>query len=434
MNGDPQYKIQIIPSLKEISQQDWDRLATSVSLADNNDDQSSKESNAKKKPNENVQLCGRAMPLTELPNPFVSYAFLSSMEDSGSAIRETGWLGQHLLLQDEGDKTVGILPCYLKNHSQGEYVFDHGWADAFERAGGHYYPKLQCSVPFTPATGPRILVGNDQNAELHRSVLASGLKQLCSKLGVSSAHITFVSKDEWQALERQDYLLRVDQQFHWQNQNYDNFQQFLDGLSSRKRKNIRKERKSALAIDGLEIEWIKGQDISEKIWDQFFEFYLDTGSRKWGQPYLTREFYTLVGERMPDQVVLVMAKRKGKYIAGAINFVGDNCLYGRHWGCVEYHPALHFEICYYQAIEFAIAHGLGRVEAGAQGPHKLARGYLPVTTFSVHWIENPGLRNAISDYLDSERKHVKKESEFLSTHGPFKKSENSNGSEPEHKD
>ena len=434
MHDDPQFKIQIIPSLKEVSQQDWDRLAASADRADKSQRQTADGENVDNNPGENSALDSCKKPLAALPNPFVSYAFLSALEDSGSAVRDTGWLGQHLLLQDEDDKIIGILPCYLKNHSQGEYVFDHGWADAFERAGGHYYPKLQCSVPFTPATGSRFLVGDDRNAELYRSVLASGLKQLCAKHGVSSAHITFMKKHEWQALEQQDYLLRVDQQFHWQNQNYGDFQQFLDGLSSRKRKNIRKERQSAQAIDGLEIEWIRGPDISEAVWDEFFEFYLDTGSRKWGRPYLTREFYTLIGERMANQVALVMAKRHGEYIAGAINFIGDNCLYGRHWGCVEYHPALHFEICYYQAMEFAIAHGLGRVEAGAQGPHKLARGYLPATTYSAHWIENPGLRNAISDYLDNEREHVKKESEFLSAHGPFKKSANDDGATAKQED
>ncbi|MCP4074242.1 MAG: N-acetyltransferase [Hyphomicrobiales bacterium] len=356
------------------------------------------------------------------PNPFVTYAFLSSLEESGSATLETGWLGQHLLLQDEHDKIIGILPCYLKNHSQGEYVFDHGWADAFERAGGRYYPKLQCSVPFTPVNGPRFLVGRLENSAQYRAVLASGLKQLCARHEISSAHITFMDKDDWQAMKEHDFLLRIDQQFHWQNQGFDNFQQFLDTLSSRKRKNIRKERRAALAMKDMKISWIKGKDIAESIWDEFFEFYLDTGSRKWGQPYLTREFFTLIGQRMPDQIALVMAERNGKYIAGAINFIGDNCLYGRHWGCSEYHPALHFEICYYQAIEYAIAHQLDRVEAGAQGEHKLARGYMPVTTHSAHWIENEGLRDAIASYLESERQHVKRDHEYLSTHGPFRKS------------
>jgi predicted N-acyltransferase len=396
MTEPKQFKIQIVNSLKEIESDSWDRLIvadkTQISDPDSN----------------------------PLPNPFVTHAFLSSLEESGSATLETGWLGQHLLLQDEEDKIIGGLVCYLKNHSQGEYIFDQGWADAFERAGGRYYPKLQCSIPFTPVTGPRFLIASDENANQYRTAMADGLKQLAERHKVSSAHITFMPEDDWQAMADHNFLLRVDQQFHWQNQEFENFQQFLDSLSSRKRKNIRKERKIAQAIEGIEYEWIKGPDITEDIWDEFFEFYLDTGSRKWGRPYLTREFYSLIGQRMANQIALIMAKRDGNYIAGAINFIGDNCLYGRHWGCSEYHPALHFEICYYQAIEYAIAHGLQRVEAGAQGEHKLARGYMPVTTHSAHWIENPGLRNAIADYLQNERQHMEMVGEYLSSHGPFK--------------
>ncbi len=390
MNSAEQHKIQIVPSFKEVEATEWNRL-----IAGEN----------------NASL-----------NPFVTHAFLSALEDSKSACLESGWLGQHLLLQDDKDRLVGALPCYLKNHSQGEYVFDHGWADAFERAGGRYYPKLQCSVPFTPATGPRFLTGSGKNSDLYRTMLASGLKQLCAKHEVSSAHITFLPRDEWEPLRDQEFLLRIDQQFHWQNRGYENFSNFLETLSSRKRKNIKKERKSAAAIDGIEFEWIEGSKITPEVWDRFYEFYIDTGLRKWGRPYLTREFFALIGQNMPQQVVLIMAKRAGKFIAGAINFIGDNCLYGRHWGCSESHPALHFEICYYQAIEYAIANGLNRVEAGAQGEHKLARGYMPVTTHSAHWIENPGLRDAVSNYLRSERQHVKMENEILAAHGPFRKS------------
>ncbi len=388
MDNSPQYKVQITPSFKEIDADAWDGLIA-------------------------VGKQGQA-------NPFIKHAYLSALEESGSACVETGWLGQHLLLMDEQDNLIGALPCYLKNHSQGEYVFDHAWADALERSGGRYYPKLQCSVPFTPATGPRFLCAPNQNIKAVRALLANALKQLCERHEVSSAHITFLPKDEWQGLEDQDFLLRVDQQFHWQNQNYDTFDHFLDSLSSRKRKNIRKERKTAQGVEGIEFEWLQGSQITEQIWDAFYEFYLDTGSRKWGRPYLTREFYSLIGKKMPEHIVLAMVKRDGKYIAGAINFIGDNCLYGRHWGCSEFHGALHFEVCYYQAIEYAITHSLDRVEAGAQGEHKLARGYMPVPTHSAHWIENPGLRNAVENYLRGERQHVKMESEILTEHGPYK--------------
>ncbi|MCF6321689.1 MAG: GNAT family N-acetyltransferase [Rhizobiaceae bacterium] len=389
MSSAEQFKIQIIPSFKDVNAADWDQLIANGSSAH--------------------------------PNPFVTHAYLSALEESGSACVETGWLGQHLLLQDKEDRLLAALPCYLKNHSQGEYVFDHGWADAFERAGGRYYPKLQCSIPFTPATGPRLLTGSGKNSNEYRAILANGLKQLCTRHKVSSAHITFLPQDDWQALGQHDFLLRIDQQFHWQNSGYEHFSNFLETLSSRKRKNIRKEREAAAAIEGIEFEWIEGGDITQKIWDVFYEFYLDTGSRKWGRPYLTREFYSLIGKNMPQQIVLIMAKRNGVYIAGAINFIGDNCLFGRHWGCSEFHPALHFEICYYQAIEYAISHKIGRVEAGAQGEHKLARGYMPVTTHSAHWIENPGLKDAVANYLRSEREHVKMESKLLAAHGPFRK-------------
>ncbi|MFZ1812986.1 MAG: GNAT family N-acetyltransferase [Rhizobiaceae bacterium] len=356
-------------------------------------------------------------------NPFVSHAFLSSLEDSGSATARTGWLAQHLLLEDAGGALVGALPAYLKNHSQGEYVFDHGWADALERAGGRYYPKLQCSVPFTPATGPRLLTLPDADQARYQAALLTGAKMLAERHEASSVHITFMEQREWETAAEAGFLQRTDQQFHWQNQGYASFEEFLQGLSSRKRKNIRKERETALGESGIEVDWITGSDLNEAVWDRFFEFYMDTGSRKWGRPYLTREFYSLIGERMAQRIVLIMARRNGEHVAGAINFISGDTLYGRHWGCKEDHPFLHFEICYYQAIEYAISHGLSRVEAGAQGAHKLARGYVPVLTRSAHWIAHPGLRRAVEAYLNEERDHVAMEQAALKAHAPFRKNE-----------
>ncbi|MBX5158982.1 GNAT family N-acetyltransferase [Rhizobium sp. NZLR5] len=355
-------------------------------------------------------------------NPFVSHAFLSALEESGSADAETGWLGHHLLLETDRGELIGALPGYLKNHSQGEYVFDHGWADAFERAGGRYYPKLQCSIPFTPATGPRLLVAEGLQRLPVQSAIAESLKEVVRRLGVSSAHITFVPDDEIGVFEMDGYLHRTDQQFHFINEGYANHEEFLETLASRKRKALRKERRAALE-NGISIDWLTGRDLTERIWDQFFKFYMDTGGRKWGRPYLTRKFYSLIGERMADDILLVMAKRNGRYIAGAINFIGGDTLYGRHWGCIEEHPFLHFEVCYHQAIDFALSKGLKRVEAGAQGEHKLARGYLPVTTHSAHYVAHAGLRRAIGDYLARERADVEQMSEVLSEHSPFRKGE-----------
>ncbi|MFD0918059.1 GNAT family N-acetyltransferase [Pseudahrensia aquimaris] len=355
-------------------------------------------------------------------NPFLTHAFFLSLEESKSAVAETGWLGQHLVMERAGDNSViGVLPCYLKNHSQGEYVFDHGWADAFERAGGAYYPKLQCAVPFTPATGRRFLVGNGEESDARRDVLAGGLQQVCTRLGVSSAHVTFIEPEEADALEASGYLHRTDQQFHWLNNNYKTFDDFLAQLSSRKRKNIKKERAAALEASGVTIEWLTGDQLTEDVWDIFYRFYVDTGSRKWGRPYLTREFYNLVGQRLSKDILLVMAKRDGRYVAGAINFIGSHTLYGRHWGCVEEVPFLHFEVCYYQAIDYAIANGLDRVEAGAQGGHKLARGYLPQITHSAHYITHPDFRRAVADYLENEKRAVEREARLIAKHGPFKK-------------
>jgi predicted N-acyltransferase len=316
-------------------------------------------------------------------NPFISHAFLSALEASGSATARTGWQPQHLVAEDEDGRIAGVVPCYLKSHSRGEYVFDAGWAEAYERAGGEYYPKLQVSVPFTPATGRRLLVAPGEDADKIRQGLAAGLIELAKLREASSVHVTFAPKDEWDLLGTHGFLQRNDQQFHWENGNYATFEDFLGNLASRKRKAIKRERAGALET-GIEVEWLTGSAITEAAWDAFFAFYMETGSRKWGRPYLTRKFYALIGETMADKVLLVMAKRAGKYIAGAINFIGGDTLFGRHWGAIEHHPFLHFELCYYQAIDFAIQNKLARVEAGAQGEHKLARGYMPVTTYSAH--------------------------------------------------
>lgn len=365
-------------------------------------------------------LAGASRDGTTPYNPFISHAFLSSLEDSGCATRETGWLGQHLRLDAADGSLLGAVPCYLKSHSQGEYVFDHGWADAFERAGGRYYPKLQVAVPFTPATGPRLLVRQGADPLPVRTALAEGLKALTGRLGVSSAHVTFAPRDEAELLEESGFLHRNDQQFHFFNPGYASYDDFLAGLASRKRKALKRERREALT-NGLSVEWLTGRDLTERVWDDFFAFYMDTGSRKWGRPYLNRRFYSLVGERMADDILLVMARRGGRYVAGAINFIGSDTLYGRHWGCIEDHPFLHFEICYHQAIDFAIARGLKVVEAGAQGEHKLTRGYMPVTTHSAHFISHPGLRRAVADYLRNERRQVAAMGEYLAGQAPFRK-------------
>jgi uncharacterized protein len=355
-------------------------------------------------------------------NPFVSHAFLLALEASGSATARTGWQPQHLVIEDGEGRLCAALPCYLKSHSRGEYVFDHGWADAYERAGGSYYPKLQASIPFTPVTGRRLLVAPGPRARELQQALAAGLLELCRLRGASSVHVTFATAREWRLLGEQGFLQRTDQQFHWTNAGYRTFEDFLSALSARKRKAIRRERREALAA-GIEVSWLSGSDLTEAIWDAFFAFYMETGSRKWGRPYLTRRFYSLVGETMADRILLVMAKRAGRFIAGAINFIGSDALYGRHWGAIEHHPFLHFELCYYQAVEYAISRRLSRVEAGAQGEHKLARGYLPVTMHSAHHIADPALRRAVDDYLRRERAYVRAAGEELAAAGPFRKSD-----------
>jgi predicted N-acyltransferase len=322
---------------------------------------------------------------------------------------------------------VGVVPCYLKSHSQGEYVFDHGWANAYESAGGRYYPKLLASVPFTPATGPRLLIRAGSDGTRIATALAGGLVGLCDATQASSVHVTFARQEEWTFLAGNGFLQRTDQQFHWRNEGYASFEDFLASLASRHRKAIRRERRDALA-NGITIHVLTGSDLTEEAWDAFFQFYMETGSRKWGRPYLTRSFYSLIGESMSRDIALIMARRNGRWIAGAINFIGSETLFGRHWGAIEHHPFLHFEVCYYQAIDFAIRHGLKTVEAGAQGEHKIARGYLPQTTYSAHYIADPSLRRAVGDYLKRERQYVAEAARELTDAGPFRKAEDGNAS------
>jgi predicted N-acyltransferase len=358
-------------------------------------------------------------------NPFVAHAFLKALEESGSVgARHIGWLPQHIAVDDDNGYIAACAPCYVKLHSAGEYVFDHSWAAAYEQAGGHYYPKLQIAVPFTPVPGPRLLVRPDVDQDFYRQVLGAAAAELAQRIGASSVHATFLSEGDWQALGAQGYLKRTDRQFHWANRGYATFDDFLADLASRKRKTIRKERREALA-DGIDIEHLTGSDIKERHWDAFFDFYMDTGSRKWGQPYLNRRFFAQLGEAMPERCLLVMAKRGARYVAGALNLIGGDCLYGRYWGSVEHHPCLHFEVCYYQAIDYAIAHGLSRVEAGAQGEHKLARGYLPTTTYSAHYIADPGFRRAVAHYLEQERAEVAETVAVLTEYGPYRRGERS---------
>lgn len=357
-------------------------------------------------------------------NPFVSHEFLSALEDSGSATADTGWMPQHIALYSPDGRIKGCAPVYVKTHSYGEYVFDWGWADAYERAGGHYYPKLQCSVPFTPAPGPRLLVDgtlSEERQQESRALLATGIAQLANQLELSSAHITFCEKQTWDELGKGTYLQRVGQQFHWHNNGYKNFDDFLDVLSSRKRKSIRKERKKVANI-GLEIRAISGADIEERYWDAFYQFYLATTDKKWGESYLHRSFFSMLGERLSDRVVLIMAFDGDRPVAGALNLKGNDCLYGRNWGCLETHKFLHFECCYYQAIDYAITHGLSRVEAGAQGPHKVQRGYLPEMTYSLHYIRDQGFSDAVADFVRREQMSIENEARYIrSEHSPYKK-------------
>lgn len=340
-------------------------------------------------------------------DPFVSFDFLDACEASGSAVPQQGWAGRHLSLQDETGRALGVMPLWLKGHSQGEYVFDHSWADAWERAGGRYYPKLLAAVPFTPVTGPRFLAHPDADASTVRQTLLQGAVALTERLGLSSLHVNFPTRGDWEAMGEAGLLQRQDMQYVWRNGGYRTFDDFLSALSSSRRKTVRRERREANA--GLDIRVLTGADIEEAHWDAFFAFYMDTGARKWGRPYLTRDFFSRIGRTMADRIALIMAFRDGAPIAGALNLIGRDALYGRQWGALEEVPFLHFELCYYRAIEFAIERGLARVEAGAQGEHKIARGYLPSPVYSAHFIAHPALRAPVADYLARERPAVEAE-------------------------
>ncbi len=353
-------------------------------------------------------------------NPFVSHAFLSALEQSGSVGEETGWLPRPALLK-RGKEILAAAPLYLKFHSYGEYVFDHHWADAYERAGGRYYPKLLCAAPFTPAAGPRLLAQDNET----RLILANALGDMAKRLGVSTLHINFVEDIDRHAALQTQYLLRAGVQYHWFNRGYKCFDDFLATLTSRKRKAVKRERREAANTD-LVIRRLRGNEIEPRHWDAFWIFYQDTGARKWGSPYLTRAFFDIIADSMTDNLLMIVAERDGAPIAGALNFIGGEALYGRYWGCTEHHPFLHFELCYHQAVDFAIEHGLARVEAGAQGEHKIARGYEPMETTSLHWIADTGFREAIGDYLRREREQNSAEIEYLGMHTPFRKT-----SEPE---
>ena len=353
--------------------------------------------------------------------PFIQHSFMKALETSHSAMAETGWLPYHLILRDLNKDLIAACPLYLKNHSQGEYVFDQNWAHAFERAGGRYYPKLQCAIPFSPITGPRLLSSESaKDFGDHRAALAQGLIKITKELKLSSSHVTFCTKTDAAILQNQGFLIRNDTQFYWENKNYNNFEDFLGDLTSRKRKNIRKERRS-LIESGISTRSLTGKEIGSQHWDVFFEFYVNTYDRKWGYPYLTREFFSQLSKTMADQVLLVLAYREKKPIAGAINFFDDDALYGRNWGCSEEHKYLHFETCYYAAIDFAIKRNLKRVEAGTQGSHKLQRGYVPHTTYSAHWIEDKNFRKAIAKFLKEESIFQTHATSALSEMIPFRK-------------
>ena len=386
---DREVEIRIEASLRDIAPEEWDACAA-------------------------PEAADGARPV----DPFTTHRFLRALEDSGSVGSGTGWQPQYLTATIDGE-LIAVAPMYAKSHSQGEYIFDHNWAHAYQRAGGRYYPKLQIAVPHTPATGRRFLV-KPGFEETGTSALVQGAVQLASNNRISSLHVTFCTEAEARRGEDLGLLLRKTQQFHWQNDGYEAFEDFLASLSSRKRKNIRKERAAAQSFGGS-IRTFSGEDLRPEHWDAFWQFYQDTGARKWGTPYLTRAFFDIAQERLRDDMALVLAERNGRWVAGALNFIGARTLFGRYWGCIEHHPFLHFELCYYQAIDIAIARGLDRVEAGAQGEHKLARGYLPTPTWSLHWIADPGFRDAVGSYLRAERAAVDEEIDVLTDYGPFKR-------------
>lgn len=384
-----QIEILVIASLSQVAPQDWDSCACP-------------ETEDGGRPND----------------PFTTHRFLSALETSGSVGRGTGWQPQYLTAYLDG-QLIACAPMYAKSHSQGEYIFDHNWAHAYERAGGRYYPKLQIAVPHTPATGRRFLVRPGYE-EIGQSALVQGAVQLAADNHLSSLHVTFCTAGEADAARRMGLMTRTTQQFHWLNDGYADFDAFLATLSSRKRKNIRKERAQANAFGGT-IHVLQGEEIEPEHWDAFWVFYQDTGARKWGSPYLTRQFFDEAQKSLRDDLILVLAERNGRWVAGALNVVGRKTLFGRYWGCIEHHPCLHFELCYYRAIDIAITGGFDRVEAGAQGEHKLARGYLPSRTHSVHWVGDDGFADAIRRYLEAERDAVEEEIGVLTEYGPFKK-------------
>lgn len=352
-------------------------------------------------------------------NPFVTHAFLLALEASGSVGERTGWVPRHMVVECPDGSLCGAVPLYLKGHSYGEYVFDWAWADAWERAGGQYYPKLLAGVPYTPVTGPRLLIRPGTDEASLKDAAISGLVQVTEKMGLSSLHVTFPTEDEAARMEKAGLIRRMGQQFHWPNRGYESFDDFLGALTSRKRRQIRKERREVHEA-GLDVRTLTGDEIEERHWDAFFQFYVDTYDRKWGQPYLTREFFSRIGETMPDRVVLVMAELGGMPVAGALNLRGEDALYGRNWGSAADFRFLHFEACYYQAIEFAIAHGISSVEAGTQGQHKLQRGYVPVPTWSAHYIADPDFRRAIADFCRRETEAIGQEMEMLEKHTPYR--------------
>ena len=352
-------------------------------------------------------------------SPFVSYDFLRSLEESNSINSNSGWYSSYFIARDTANKIIGCIPSYLKNNSSGEYVFDYSWAEAYQRIGRSYYPKLQISIPFTPVTAPKLLTLKSKNQDVEKALLY-GIENFCKNNSLSSAHLTFLTKKDLELIKHQGWLIRTDQQFHWHNDNYRDFEDFLDALSSRKRKNIRKERDEANK-KGIEIEILNDSNITEHHWDHFYNFYLNTSMRKWGQPYLERKFFSLVGNTLSKDILLIMAKHNKKYIAGALNFLGSNTIFGRNWGCIEDHKNLHFELCYYRAIEYAIKNKFTKVEAGAQGAHKISRGYKPSTTYSAHWIKDIDFSEAISNYLKDERQYIQRNIDKLNEYIPFKR-------------